>query len=732
MAPPQRRLAAALLGSLFLSLVPATTGAQEEGGTRLELTGQPVWHGPKDDLDLRLRVFNDSGVALEGFIVTVAAHSRVLSRSELHESFAGAPTFEASRITADLPGDGRVPPGESLEFTLDQPVADLQSLAGATESGVYPLTVSLFDAAGRQMLDSLTTPLIYYPSPPDLPLNAALVLPINDLPRRGPDGIFAPDATTGRSALQVALAEGGWLDGVVDAIEATTAPPAPRETRPRRSGRRGRGGPLRTPAPQPPDPLQVGIALTPRLIEEIADMANGYRRTREGDLETVRPGSDDAIAARRFLDRLEALLAAPPVQPLLVPYAFPDLPARPDQAGPQLFEGEAVLTEHLDIEPDRSWVFPPGGRLDENSLEELQLATAASRSFFTASSLEPLTDPAGGGCPDPVLSFTCPITVSTAVASTNGYALDSDLQRRVTDLIDAQEPRLMLQRFFAETATIREELPGSPGRVIPVVLPALWTPPPWVARVLLQGLHKAPWLKTVTPAEGLQATGSVEARPRTLRSPIGKLEGAPGREYFESIEEAQTSVETLKGIEPPAALLERLTRNTLVAESRSWWSAGSLDEGIEYAEETAEEAQAELDKITIGDTDEIGLTSRTAPVQVTIFNDADYPARVNVHVSSPELNVERTFSETVRARGLSQVKFDVVAETSGIFALEVELQTPEGADIGERQVISIRSTEFNEIALGLTFGALAFLVLFYVTRGARRRRVSEEDGGARA
>ena len=42
----------------------------------------------------------------------------------------------------------------------------------------------------------------------------------------------------------------------------------------------------------------------------------------------------------------------------------------------------------------------------------------------------------------------------------------------------------------------------------------------------------------------------------------------------------------------------------------------------------------------------------------------------------------------------------------------------------------MRSTEFNEVALGLTFGALAFLVLFYVTRAVRGRRERAREGSA--
>ncbi|HZA19378.1 MAG TPA: hypothetical protein VE889_00875, partial [Actinomycetota bacterium] len=52
---------------------------------------------------------------------------------------------------------------------------------------------------------------------------------------------------------------------------------------------------------------------------------------------------------------------------------------------------------------------------------------------------------------------------------------------------------------------------------------------------------------------------------------------------------------------------------------------------------------------------------------------------------------------------------------------------PDGLDIGAPVTLTVRSTEFNEIALGLTFGALAFLILFYVVRGLRNRREADTD-----
>ena len=723
--------------TLTIALCMAATSVpaygQDAEDVQLRLVRQPVWHEPGDDLGLTLSIFNRASEPLEGFSITVAAHSRVLSRSELHASFDGPPTFEASLITALEAPERSIPAGGSELVTIDQSLSELQSLAGATENGVYPVTISLFDGARGTLLDSLTTPLIFFvPGPEELPLHAALVIPLNEIPRGGPDGAFHADEDTGSWPLEAAVADGGWLAGLVGAIDSATGlqprPPSPRRGR----SRRGRPRPQRPPRPRP---VHTAIAPMPRLLEELQDLANGYERVGPNGTERVRSGSTPSVNARDLLARIDGLMATSGIQPLLAPYSYPDLPALQSQLGEtevasQIHEAESVLENTLTNAPGRDWILAPGGRLDRETLEQLQLAPEAGHSVFLAEdSLEPLTAPAGSGCPDPPVSFTCPIRVETGTGTADGYALDPALQPRLFELSTGEDTRLMLQRFFAETSSIREEAPGREGRVVAMVLPPLWYPNPAASRVLMNGLRDAPWLRTVTPNEGLRyAAQHLEPFERQIRSEISPLEGEPDVSYFESIEEAETSVDDLAGVQPPPELVQRLTRNTLVSHSRLWWTEELIDRGESYAEEAAAEADGELGKITIGRTDEIVVPSRQAPVKVVVFNDADYPVRVDVRVSSSELDLDRTFEETVQARGLRQIEFDVAAEASGLFSLLVSVETPEGRVVTSKK-IRIQSTEFNDIALGLTFGALAFLVLFYITRAARRRR---SEGSAEA
>lgn len=730
-----RRLFVLIVSISILAGMAAPSRAQP-GQLAVTLLAQPVWHGPDDDLGLKIRLSNPGPTSVTGYVVTVAVHGRVLSRSELHQSFEGASTLQArSLITgADAPND-EIAPGEAVVLEIDEPVSSLQSLTLASESGVYPLEIGVFDPAGAE-LAAVSTQLLYYPSSPEFRLPFVPVVPISDVPSRAPDGTFA--ATGDAFPLEEGLRPGGWLSGLLANLDRATTPP-PTDAAPRirsRGRRRDRDDDKPRPAKKA-GPLHVGLVVMPRLAEELGDMADGYRRG-EDDVEAG-PRTSGATQADEALETIERIADRASAQPLLAPYSLPDLPTlfdgfldQPSALASQhlarhLDESESVLQEAFGDAPTRDWIYTAGGRLSHIALEELQQRDAARFTFFAEESLEPIVDPAGGGCPEPTLTFACATSVTTSEGRSTGYVFDPDLQQRVSEVAAPAGGRSALQRLFAETAMIREEVPSRTDRVVVVALPTEWEPPPRLTRTLFSGLQKAPWLQTMTPEEGLSAlTKQIEPVERRLRSSVPHLDDAPDNDYFEEITRAHEEIDAFRGVQPPPDLVQRLTRNTLVSESRLWWTdATLLLQGKRYAEEAADEAARELGKISVGGSDEIALTSSQAQIPVVVFNDAGYEATVTVRISSADLRLNETFSIPVQARGLRQLSVDVATQSSGIFTVYVTVETPNGRLI-DRNPVQVRSTEFNEIALGLTFGALAFLVLFYITRAVRTRKAQQE------
>jgi len=677
-------LAGLALGSL-LAPVPARAQESPLEDVTIELVDQPVSHDDEDALGIAVRITNHSDESLPGFILNVQRASRLTSRSDLQNSFDSPPGFSPAQTSPRIVRKS-LGPDESRTVTFTEPVTDLFT-PGFDDDGIYPATVNLVNSEG-DFLDTLTTHLIFYQDELETRLNFVATVPLNDLPARGPNGDFFVEAP-GTQPLEDALPPRGWLANTV-----------------RELNRRD---------------LRLGVAPTPRLIEEIADMSNGYRR---GD-EQFSDSSPEAELADDFIGQLSQLLKRDGVQPLLVPYANPDLPSLAASAvdghvGTHITLGETILSDVLDVEADRSWIFPPGGRTNSESLELMQLSSnAGAKTFFSGSSLVEEDNPLQAGCPIEGLSAACPVSVSTQAGETLGYQADPGLQNRLGALVRDDDDRLNLQRFFAETAMIREEQPGRTDRIVAATLPSLWHPSPRMIRTLYRGLANAPWIRTVTPEEGLAL--DIDRTSRRIADNAAAVPNELDSFDYAAIEQAESTVESFNSVGPPAPMYQRLLRNYLVAESRNWWVDDALAaQGLAYARASADEARAEMAKVSIEVSKRITLTSRAEDIPVRVLNDAGYPVRVRFQLDSPRLRFEEEQVRTFES-GRTPLTIPVRADSSGFFPVTMSLVTPDGSEIIAESQPTVRSTEFNNVALTITVGALFFLIAFYLLRWYRRR-----------
>ncbi|MGH2790321.1 MAG: DUF6049 family protein [Actinomycetota bacterium] len=700
-APLAGSLARHLLACLALAAValglpasPAEGRAQDPDETvTVELVDQPVSYDENGVLDIKVRVTNTSPDELEGFTLIVERGGLLTSRSALQNSYD---TVVVGLAIAAEEVQKTLDPGSSRIVTIDAPVTELFS-EGTESEGVYAATVSLLDASGVVPLDSFITSLMYYPNEVEDTLNFVPVVPLGEIPARGPDGNFGHSSLLGDQTLEQAIGRDGWLMTTLSQIAKRTGS------------------------------LRLGIGPTPRLIEEIADMSDGYRR---GD-EEVSDTAPEAAAATEFLERLGDLLESDSVQPLLAPYADPDLPSLAASevdahVNEQVAHGEAVLQEILENEPGRSWILAPAGRIDSAALEQLQTGGALDGgTFFSADSLEAPDDPLLAGCPIESLSLTCPVSVETPLGTTGGYVSDEGLQEHLSALVREDNDRLNLQRFFAETAMIRQEQPSRGDRILQATLPAAWRPENMLIKILYRGLERAPWLTTVTPAEGLDL--DIEAVDREVADSVSGVSNALDGFGYSQIATADAMVESFNSIDPPPDLTERLLRNVFVAESRLWWQTPELAQlGESYATSSFAQARTELDQISLEVNERITLTSRAEDIPVRVVNDAGYPIRVRLRLDSQKLAFDGDEVQTFDV-GRTPLAIPVRATSSGIFPLTLALVTPDGSTTIAESRPSVRSTEFNNIALVITVGALLFLVAFYALRWYRKRNAAARE-----
>lgn len=723
----------------LLALVPdvwvAPVVAQElEPSYRVRLASQPVWHRPTDPLNLRIRIHNDGDAPIQGFLLSLTAHPVVTTRSALHLSFEGSPGAVASAFSEQHDRD--IAPGASASVVIDEPLASFSSLANISEDreGVYPLTVAVSDPTGVMQYGSFTTPLIVYPSPPEIPLNLSVALPLNALPSRGPDGSFRDPTGRGQIPLEEAVAEDGWLTGLVTALQAEAGELPPIETRERirGRGRRARSSPRFRTVEVPQEGLRLALAPTPRFVEELADAGTGYRRLGEEGSESVATENPAATAARDLRRRLAALTGESGIQTLLVPYSFPDLPAlvdhAPERIDLELDEAVDVIDTHLDLPLTREWLFPPAGRLGARALDEIRFndGDTASHVLFHPAAFSEDPDTLDAGCPETFATFTCPAAVRTPRGATTGLVADQGLQDRFVHIVHRGDDQLDLQRFFAETAAIRQELPSIPDRVVHVTVPSLWHPSPRRWMDLLAGLRNAPWLNSVTPAEALELRDPVQ-RTADFTPDMPPLNTEPDPDFFDEVATTSELVERFRRMQPPEQLVTRLRRNTLVAQSRLWWPTFELfQNATNYLEATEVETETQISKVSVGGPAQINLTSQTGEIPLVISNGAAFATIVRVTIRSlqPDLSLTPTQIEPQRINANDAFQFTVQAasRSSGIFPVEVVVETPDGdLEIATKQ-ITVRSTEFNRVALAVTLGAFAFLVFFYLLRLVRRRR----------
>lgn len=690
---------------------PGAFGAQTGGTVRLELLRQPVWHDPGDDFNLKVRITNETGETLGGYGIVVGTYFRVLNRSELHSRF----DLTSSEAPSSFPieyGDS-LEPGESVVKTIHDPVSESPVLSATTDNGVYPLKLSVVDSFGTP-LGSISTQLLYYPTPPDPPnlaMNATFVLPVNDFPARAPSGVFTP-AEDGTYPLEIAIADGGWLFETFATLRAELERAEAREPA-------GRGGKQTI----PPN-LRLAIVPGARLVEELDDMGTGYLKEVDGEVERIEEDDPSAQAARDMLDVMKEVLSSPSVQAVAAPYSFADLPSLapyPLEIANQLAEADAVYKSVLDVPFNRDWIYAPGGRLDSGSLEELWLGSSPGHTFLEPDSLVPPENIDLSGCPNAQLSATCPVEIPVGTEFLTGYALDPDVQERITEMTRVAATRSDMQRLFAETSMIREEEPSLGNRTIQIIVPAGWVPTPGTFRTFIGGLAKAPWLEMMTPDEGLAAAGALAPRAMVAEAPHHPTQPQP--EYFAEVLAAERAVGSFATIDPPLGALTRLRRNVLEAFGSVWWGdPASTETGLGYASSSVDEIRGELDKIGVDGADTT-LSSRKGSIQLVVHNDTGYEVNIGIALTG---NILVDDQELAVPSGQQTVTIDVTALTSGIFGLDVQLVTPDGGlEITEPKTITIRSTEYNQIALGITFGALAFLVLFYVVRGIRRRRSAQ-------
>ena len=664
-----KRLALALVVPALVAVlappIAPPAAAQDQAPVSLTLEEQSVVVTPRRAVRIGVLASNHTDADFENLEVKLWIYNPARSRTAYDAGLEAEPPTEAL-LVAPFVLDGPLGAGETRPIALERRLPELDARG---ENALYPVKVQL--ESNGVAIGLLRSVLVFILEKPLVPLNVSVTLVLDEGLHQGPDGVFADDG------LERAMAPGGRLVAIVNALEAV--------------------------------PVPVTLAVSPVLLLQLEDMADGYRRTGPAGPLDFGPKSPESAGARQILERIRAIAARPATEVLALPFSAPSIPSllaaglRGDLA-PQVRAGRTVVEDALGVRP--AGLFrPPAGLLSRGAVRAL--ADIGVESLL----VDPRSLP-----PPPGLVLSPPATARTPAGverTVDAVVPDGLVAARFGSL--PADPRLRARWVLGEISAMYFEQP-SVDRGVAVVIDERTRAEPEMLEALLRALdsrslpRRAAWLRPVTASRLLAGS---PAETRRLLVPSRYPTYPPS--FTGAMVEAQRAIARLDATaqeRPP--LLDRLRILVLMAEARDF-----VDDplpALRFLGHVRARVAEELAKVEPPQPSSVTLTSRGGVIPVTIRNHTGYPVRVRVLLRSPRLEfLEGASREVLLERPVQAFTFPVRAQTTGRFPVTVLLQTPDGAPIAESRRV-VRSTAYNRAALFITAGAALFLALWWGRR----------------
>jgi hypothetical protein len=455
-----------------------------------------------------------------------------------------------------------------------------------------------------------------------------------------------------------------------------------------------------------------------------------------------RPGAvtlavDPALAERSAsLHRLSVAATTQGVTLTALPYADADLDALAAagqlRAVAQRRQSSAArLGGLLGVPVDLGPVLPPGGIMTQAAFE----ASGASNIVVDGAAFgtpTALTSTPGG-------TATGTPTALTRIGRATALVTDPELQRLI-GLADqgAATPRMAEQLVLAETALLAAEAPNAtPSRALVLLTPRDWAASPTWAGQLSADLAAAPWLQPA-PLDQLFA-GTPVPRQGALPEHDDAALSDTAIQRDVSLRQGAATVGSLFS---DPALTHSLERTLDRAESAGWRKHPDGAEVLRAA------VQAQVTTAISGVTVSAApggvlLTGRNGSLPVTITNalrrQVTIVLSLTAGIGSRIDPVNQVL--TIPAAGdtgpvRTQRSLRIVSRGAGRFPVSLQARTSSGAELSHPQTLTVRSSNLGGIAVGITVGALAVLILALTFRGTRGllrwRRARRPDASAPA
>ncbi len=586
------------------------------------------------------------------------------------------------------------PPSDLLDMVAPQPIAALRRVDGGVQltttvvvgntaapsgsatvnldctpgtllcSGVYPVVVQLFNAAGS-VVSHFTTYLTYEETKSATPLVFTWVVPMGSVTQirtTGSLGEAIPPLNASRAKHLEALGE-----------ELATNPG-----------------------------VQVSVAPSPATLERLE--------------HSSAPDAPDALGALHWLQKLAAQSPHRLVAQPYVPINLSQIAAAgiSTEIKGQKTRANAIVTlaglTSAEV-PWQTWVATGqvgpaiGGGMHD---------VGATTLVLPDTDLPPATEEAHATWSQPFsLSLGHGQSVTAAVSN-------SMLSTYFTS--QPNDPVLAANQLLADLAFIQSELPGvSNTRGVIAVPPPSWDPNPHFVEALVAGLSNNPVIATAT-LSGFFATvqAGVNDAASTRRLPTGT-----GGSTISSSEAASfvAARNQITGFDAAAqgqpAVVNQLEDLLLTSESDQL-SPQRQRAGLAVFEQHLANELGDIQVVK----STVTLTARTATIPITIVSTAAFPVRATLTLSSPKLQFPNGRSRNVLIdHPTNSTQIEVRARTSGDLPLSFTLTSPNDGLVIERGSFTVRSTATSIVGIVLTLAAAVVLIGWWTRTWARGRRV---------
>jgi hypothetical protein len=651
-------------------------------------TLQPQDVRPDSTIQITALLRNTSADATGPLTLRLRRGSVLGTRGELQQADADPPsTGIAFGSVQDLAGG--LAPGQTQRVRYSTTVAEL-GLSPLSRIGVYPVALTVQSAADGTELGRLSTLLPYLPDG-ITGTRVTLLWPLLDRPHRlsgtAPDRaeVFRDDQ------LARSVSPGGRLDTLLDAAVAVT----------------GR--------------VRLTLVVDPETIEALDRMTSprGYRVVSG---RTTVPGRG-AAAAADWLARLHAI--APKHLLVATPYADPDLVALErggDSALGRINQPDLDATGRvLGVLPSTKVSWPPDGQLTDTALDDV-VAQGASAVVLDPTALPGIPAAQSGRTPSGVSPL--PALSGQAVALVSDPEVEDLIARGGNGTTGfAGGPRLAEQRLLAELAMITAEAPND-RRTIVLAPPRRWNPTAGYAAALAADVGRISWLSVVDALQAAGSTDPVDRGPLVYPASARRHE-IPAAQISDlgTVQAEVADFRTALDNENAREVLSPYGDAVRRAASSAWRTAPAA--GQAYVSALLRSINGLRGAVTMSSsaTGDYTLASSDSPLLVTLDNRLTVPVSVRIKLTTPAgFDVRNAGVQQVPAGGKRTVKVLASVQRTGMFAVKGQATTPGGGALGNEITLSVRSTAYGGLALGITGLAFAVLVGAVLLRLVRRLR----------